>query len=72
MAAVLPIGSRVEWLDEGVHRLGAITQVITTGRFLVSAGSRELSATPECPLYLVETESGARRLVPHMFVSRLQ
>lgn len=58
------LGSRVEWMDGGRRRTGEVTHIFTSGRHVLDGDDREWRATADSPLYLVETESGARCLVP--------
>jgi len=68
---MLSRGTRVKWLDRGQLRHGEITRVLTAGRHRLAGESAEWRATTDAPIYLIETESGTRKLVPHVFVERV-
>ena len=65
------VGNRVEWLEDGRFRVGKITVVYLNGRHRLCERGREWRASTDSPIYLIETETGKRRLIPHAWVARI-
>lgn len=65
------VGNRVEWVEDGRLKVGEITGVFSDGRHRLPDRGREWRATMDSPIYLIETETGSRRLVPHAWVARI-